>query len=210
MNASTGDFILRGLTFNGIDSASYGIEGYRFHSLVIDHCHFYQYGSGTFGGVYAIPASPSTLLVMDSVFSFDGANGYGSVTIAPSAGGSVSAQIERVRIFNAPSNGIRVDSTNGAVQIELRDLTVHGSAGGSGIVAVSPTSGGPPAVIYADNVTATGNAGYGLRAVGDTAAIYLSRSTIMNNAVGIGASTGGRGLIRTGTIGSRAIRAATA
>ena len=70
-------------------------------------------------------------------------------------------------------------------------MTVHGSAGGSGIVAVSPTSGGPAATIYADNVAATGNAGYGLRAVGGTAAIYLNRSTIMNNAVGIGASSGG-------------------
>ena len=48
-------------------------------------------------------------------------------------------------------------------------------------MAVSPTSGGAPAAIYADNVAVTGNAGYGLRAVGGTAAIYLNHSTIMNN-----------------------------
>ena len=128
-----------------------------------------------------IPGNVAKLLVVDSVLSSDGANGYGSIHIAPLPGGSVSAQIERVRIFDAPGNGVRVDSTNGAAQVELRDVTVHGSAGGSGIVAVSPTSGGAPAVIYADNVAATGNAGYGLRAVGGTAAIYLNRSTIMNN-----------------------------
>ena len=58
-------------------------------------------------------------------------------------------------------------------------------------MAISPPSGGPPAVIYADNVLATGNAGYGMRAVGGTAAIFLNRSIITNNAVGVYASSGG-------------------
>ena len=106
----------------------------------------------------------------------------------------MSAQIERYRILNSVGNGVRVDTTTpgaGAVNVELRDVTVSGSGGGSGIVAVSPTSGGAPSVIVADNVASTNNAGYGIRAVGGTAKVFLHHSTIANNPVGIGASSGG-------------------
>jgi hypothetical protein len=40
-------------------------------------------------------------------------------------------------------------------------------------------------------VTSTHNAGYGLRAIGAGASIFLSRSVITNNGIGIGASGGG-------------------
>jgi hypothetical protein len=43
----------------------------------------------------------------------------------------------------------------------------------------------------ADEVTSSHNAGYGLRAVGGTATIYLRRSTITYNSEGIRASSGG-------------------
>jgi hypothetical protein len=45
--------------------------------------------------------------------------------------------------------------------------------------------------ILANDVTASHNAGYGLRAVGGTASIALRHSTIDSNAVGLGASSGG-------------------
>jgi hypothetical protein len=57
---------------------------------------------------------------------------------------------------------------------------------------VAPTSGGPTVKIVAENVTSSHNVGYGLRAVGGTASVTLSRSVIEDNGVGIGASSGGR------------------
>ena len=186
--APTDDVILRGLTFNGIDGASSGANGpqlplaRRLSSAII-----HQLDWGRFCGTPA--TSPSSW--------------WSTACFRPMAPTAMGPSISRLwleaacrrdragSVFDAPGNGVRVDSTNGAAQVELRDVSVSGSAGGSGIVAVSPTSGGAPAAIYADNVAATGNAcGYGLRAVGGTAAIYLNRSTIMNNAI-IGASSAG-------------------
>ena len=191
--------ILRGLTFIWNGESNYHAVGvFTVNTLVIDHCDIsgFQGGSGDASGtaIFFTPNNAARLEVFDSVLAFDGSSSLGAIHIATQPGGSVSAEIERVRILEAQGNGIRVDSTTsgaGAVKVELRDVTVHASGGGSGIVAVSPTGGGAPAVIYADNVAAMGNAGYGLRAVGGTAKIFLHRSTIANNGNRIGVSSGG-------------------
>jgi hypothetical protein len=49
----------------------------------------------------------------------------------------------------------------------------------------------PAANVMADTVTSSHNNGFGVRAVGGTAGIALSRSTVTDNVRGIGASTGG-------------------
>jgi hypothetical protein len=56
---------------------------------------------------------------------------------------------------------------------------------------VSAPSGGTATTVMADNVTSSHNAGYGMRAVGATASIVLSRSAITDNSVGIGVLSGG-------------------
>jgi hypothetical protein len=96
--------------------------------------------------------------------------------------------------LHATGNGVRADSTvgPGAIDVALHDVTVDGASGGSGIVAVSMTSGGPTVKLVADNVMSSHNAGYGFRGIGGTASIYLRRSTIEDNGVGVGASSGGQ------------------
>jgi hypothetical protein len=183
--------ILRGLTFENYDFSN-GIYVSAVNTLVVDHCDMQIFQTGA--AIYFAPHNAAKLEVIDSVLAFDGTSAVAAIHIAPVSGASVSAQIERVKILGPAGNGVRVDTTTsgaGAARVELKDVTVHGAAGGSGIVAVSPTSGGAPAVIVADNVTATGNAGFGVRAVGGTASVYLSRSTITNNNRGIGVSSGG-------------------
>ena len=101
--------------------------------------------------------------------------------------------LERVQILNATGNGVRVDGSFGvAADVELHDVTVAGATGGSAIVALSQTSGGPTVKLLADNVTSSHNAGYGFRAVGGTASLYLRGSTIENDGIGLGASSGGQ------------------
>ena len=189
--ASTDGVILRGLTFYGVNNSPNGITANSVNALVVDHCAFQGYSDGA--AILFAPSNAAKLQVIDSVLAFNGTSSVGAIQIAPASGGSVSANIERVRVLNGGGNGIRVDNSAhfGALHVELHDVTVDGSAGGSGIVAVSATSGGAPSVIVADNVTATGNAGYGLRAVGGAAKIFMRRSTIANNGNGIGVSSGG-------------------
>jgi hypothetical protein len=193
--SATDEVILRGLNFvpydNAISAVAYGGAG----SLVIDHCTFHEY-QGAYAIEMLLPTGAAKLRVVDTVISNSGSGAYAAVYVAPRAGESVTAQFERVQIMNSVGNGIRADSTAsgaaGPVTVELHDVTVDGSSGGSGIVAVSPTSGGAKATIIADTVTSVNNAGYGFRAVGGTASIVLRRSMIASNAVGIGASSGGQ------------------
>ena len=97
-----------------------------------------------------------------------------------------------MQILNAIGNGVRADASSGPVDVELHDATVDGASGGSAIVVLSPTSGGPTARILADHVTSTNNAGYGLRAAGGTASLYLRNSVSEDNGVGLAATNGGQ------------------
>jgi hypothetical protein len=190
--ASTDAVILRGLTFNGVEGHSYGVElDFGGGSLLIDHCTIQGFTGGA--GIFFQPNSAARLRVIDTVLSNNGTSSLANVAIIPVNGGGWSAEFERVQILNSASNGIRVDGTNGtgAITVELHDVTVDAAAGGSGIVAVSAPSGGAPVTIMATDVTAVNNAGYGLRAVGATATVFLRHSTSVNNGVGIGASGGG-------------------
>ena len=185
--------VLRGLNVNGV-GASIVTSGVYFASgasLLIDQCNIQGYLLDP--AVIFSPSGAAKLWVKDTVLSEDGTGSSGSVVVSNGNGGSTNAQFERVRILGAIGNGIRVDGSAGAgaIDVELHDVTVDGAGGGSGIVAVSATSGGPAVSITADNVTSSHNAGYGLRAVGGTASVFLSRSTIANNSVGIRASSGG-------------------
>ena len=194
--AVTDAVVLRGLNLNGIDVGGgfVGVYLSTAGSVLIDHCRIEGF-TGPAISVSPIQggAVPTRLWVTDTILSNDGASNNGAVLILPSNGIAVTARLERVNILGAAGNGIRADSTNvgSPVDVELHDVTVDGASGGSGIVAVTPTSGGPTVKIVADNVTASHNAGYGLRAVGGTASIVLSHSVIEGNAVGIGASSGG-------------------
>jgi hypothetical protein len=190
--------VLRGLTFNGVTGSGGAAISYTGGaSLLIDHCKIQGFQSG--GGIYVASTSsgvPLKLSVTDTVLSNDGASAAGAgVLVVSAVGGTATAHLERVQILNAIGNGIRADGTfsgAGAIDVELHDVTVDAANGGSGVVAVSPTSGGPAVKLVADNVTVSHSAGYGFRAVGGTASVTLRHSTIEANGVGIGASSGGQ------------------
>jgi hypothetical protein len=188
--------VLRGLNLNGFNNPSQeGVRLFTGGSLLIDHCVIQGYINQPAIEFQPPVSTTGKLWVTDTVLLNDGASISGSVRIFNFDGGSTIAHFERVQILGAIGNGIRVDvssnGTNGAIDVELHDVTVDGATGGSGIVAVAAPSGGPAVTLVADEVTASHNAGYGLRAVGANATIYLSRSTITNNSIGIRASSGG-------------------
>jgi hypothetical protein len=195
INAGPTDaIVLRGLTLNGINTTNGGVYFAAGASLLIQNCKIQGFQNAA--GIEVTAQDPSHLVrlsVTDTVLSNDGRSTNGSIWLVSAVGAATTSRFERVQIFNGIGNGIRADGTFGAgpTDVELHDVAVDGAAGGSGIVAVSPTSGGAPVTIMADEVTSSHNAGYGLRAVGGTASIYLSRSTITDNSVGIRASSGG-------------------
>jgi hypothetical protein len=180
--------VLRGLSLNGVSaSSSIGISFSGGGSLLVDHCKIQGFG---FTEILFTPLHTNGKLEMkDTVLSNDG-GGAASLWIQPTNGFTATVELERVQILNSIGNGIRADANFDGVDVELHDVTVDG-AGASGIVAVSQTSGGPAVNVVADDVTSAHNNGFGVRAVGGTASIALSRSTVTNNVRGIGASSGG-------------------
>lgn len=179
--------VLRGLNFNAVSGQGFGIDFATGGSLVVDHCTFQGYQ--THPAIVFEPANSAQLWVKDTALSSAG------VLIAPQSGGSATARLESVEIRHATGSGFRADTTvagSGAVDVELQDVTIDATIGASGIVAVSPTSGGPTVKIVADNVTSSHSAFFGFRAVGGTASILLRHSTIEGNATGTGASNGGQ------------------
>ena len=197
VNAGSDAVVLRGLTLNGVNSTNAGVSLLS-GSLLIDHCTIQVFHSQPGISFMASNApSAATLWLKDTVLLNDGASSSGSIYVfgQPAADGTppVTVHLERVQILHAIGNGIRVDGVGGTrpIDVELHDVTVDGASGGSGVVAVSQTSGGPTVKLVADNVTSSHNAGYGFRAVGGTSSIYLSRSLSENNGVGVGAASGG-------------------
>ena len=186
--AATDGVVLTGLNLDAAKNASVGINFVNGAWLLIDHCAMQGFQRG--------PAiaflNGASLWVKDAALSNDGLANSASVVIA-SAGLAVSAHLERVQIVHAIGNGVRVDGTTsqGPIEVELRDVSVDGSTGGAAIVAVSSPIGGPTVRIAADGVTSSHNPGYGLRAVGATSSIVLRSSTITDNGVGVGAAGGG-------------------
>jgi hypothetical protein len=196
INAGASDaVVLRGLSINGF-SDGFGGNAINFSgggSLLVDHCKIQGFQSFGDRGILFSPASGnSKLWVKDTVLSNDGSSSNAALAILPTNPGTVTVDLERAQILNAIGNGVRADTTLAAVDVELHDVTVDAANGGAGVVAVSPTSGGPTVKILADNVTSSHNAGYGFRAVGGTASVYLRGSTIENDGVGLGVSSGGQ------------------
>jgi hypothetical protein len=188
--------VLRGVTINGINAGAgeVGIQVAGGGSLLVDHCEIrgFQAGGGTTGIFFSHQFNSNGKLVMkDSVLSNNGSSATANLWIRPNGGGTSTVILERVQILNSIGNGIRADASFNAVDIELHDVIVD-AATGTGIVALTATSGGPTVKLLADNVTSSHNVGYGVRAVGGTASVYLRGSMIENNGVGLGVSSGGQ------------------
>jgi hypothetical protein len=191
ITAGAGDaVVLRGLSLQGGSPSTYGVVLTSGASLFVDHCVIQ--GFSPFAGIHFGALGDAKLWVRDSVLWNDGIARGGSIWIAPQNGAAVTAHLERVRVFQASGNGVRADGSlgSGVIDVELHEVTVDGGSA-SGIVAVSATSGGPAVNIMADDVTSSHNIGFGVRAVGGTASIALSRSTVTDNARGLGVSDGG-------------------
>jgi hypothetical protein len=185
--------ILRGLEIESSDGLNSGVIFLGGGSLIVDHCNIHGFAGPA--GIWFEPATVAKLWVTDSTLWANGSNPAGNIVIQPVLSGSATVLLERVRILQAIGNGVRADETlvnpgSGAMNVTLHDVVVDGSSS-SGIVAVSAPSGGLAVNVMLDHVTVSNNVGFGIRAVGATATVRLSRSTVVNNTTGLGTSGGG-------------------
>jgi hypothetical protein len=194
---------LRGLDFDGLGGgpSAFGLAGIQFNSgaaLLIDNCKIYgfQAPGGAGSGINFQPTTAAKLWVTDTVISNNGSTGgalggSGGILVQPQSGGSATAHLERVQILNSFNDALRADGSiggAGATNVELNQVVADGG-GGNALVAAAAAA--PKVTMMIDNTTASNNVGYGVRAVGASATIRLTRSTVTGNGTGIGVSGGG-------------------
>jgi Right handed beta helix region len=133
------------------------------------------------------PPVPFNLVVTNSRISTNAAG----VLLKPAAGGSVTATFDRVTITGNSGGGVKTDTTNGPVNVDISNSTISNN-GGNGMNAVSGAAGGVNMLNIKNSVIAR-NGSAGVQVNGANAAALINNTLLDSN--GTGATTainGGR------------------
>ncbi|MCX8477814.1 MAG: hypothetical protein MT490_18665 [Sphingomonas sp.] len=179
--------VLRGLSVNGAGTTP-GLNGIRFvsgASLTVENITISNQASPNGSGILFSPAAAAKLFVnnVTIVDTGNGATGSG-IELAPAVGGLVRAHIHNARLFNNSNNGIRLNTTNGAVVATIEGTEISG--GGQGVVVLAPANGGNAMVV---DTAITNNTGTGVLAAGTAGRVRVGNTTITGNGTGVSAVT---------------------
>lgn len=177
VNAGVNDLVtLRSLSIDGAGTGTNGVRFLAGAKLVIDNCYI----AGAATGIDFEPTGASKLAVINTTINNATAN---AVLIQAGASGSASASLEKVRLMNS-GFGLRVNKGVASV----RDSTVAGSVS-TAIKALGTSA--IAKITLDDTLISDGAGGTGVSAQGAQASIFVARSTITNNALGVSATNGG-------------------
>jgi hypothetical protein len=127
--------------------------------------------------IFAQPTSASTLIVKNCVFD----TGGGGVTIKPATGASLSARFDHVTIAGNIGGGIKIDTSNGPVTVDITDSEIS-TNGGNGLNAVGGAGG--PAMFNIHNSVIAKNGVAGVQVNGATAAAMIDTTLLDSNGTG--------------------------
>lgn len=187
--AATDAVFIKGLDINGAPPGAPGLNGIRFlagASLTVQDSviRFSTAAAPNGNGILFAPSTPAELLVEDTTIDHTGQASVGSaIEIAPAAGGFARATIRNSRINNNANNGIRINTTNGAVVAVVDSVVI--SNGAQGVVVLAPTNAGN---VLIANSTIVNNTGTGILAAGAAARARVGGTTITANTTGVSAS----------------------
>jgi hypothetical protein len=168
--ASGATVIFRNFTIWEVDNAITLLSG----TLIIENVHI----TGASGNaILAEPTSASTLIVKNSIID----KGTAAVLLKPNAGGSLSARFDHVTIAGNTGGGIKLDTTNGAVTVDITDSEIS-SNGGNGLNAVGGAGG--PAMFSVSRSVIAKNGVAGVQVNGATAAAMIDTTLLDSNASG--------------------------
>jgi len=188
-----GDVVgLRGLTIDGLGSATEGISADTVGALHIENCVVKNFEGVNGTGLFMFPVSGTNkLFISDSLF-YNNGNGPNSGGIRLLAqGGSVDLVLDRVQLENNTFGlDIFVSASGGSIRATVRDSAAVGNVNDG--IKVQVGSGGLAATALIERTTLVNNVGAGIRSSGLHAVVLLSDSSLTNNGSGIVASFGGQ------------------
>jgi hypothetical protein len=134
--------------------------------------------------IFAQPTSASTLIVKNCIFDTGGAG----VSIKPGTGGSLSARFDHVTIAGNTGGGIKIDTSNGPVTVDITDSEISSNSG-NGVNAVGGAGG--PAMFNIHNSVIAKNGAAGVQVNGTTAAAMIDTTLLDSNVAGATAALNG-------------------
>ena len=143
-------------------------------TLILENVHI----SGAFtDAIFAQPTSASALIVKNCVFDTGGAGAF----LKPGAGGSLSARFDHVTIAGNTGGGIKIDTSDGPVTVDITDSEVSSNAG-NGLNAVGGAGGA--AMFSVSRSVIAKNGAAGVQVNGVSAAAMIDTTLLDSNVAG--------------------------
>jgi hypothetical protein len=143
-------------------------------TLIMDNV---QISSAFQNAILAQPNTPSTLILKNCLID----SSASGILLEPAAGGSINATLDHVTIVGNTGGGIKIDTTNGPVSLDVTDSVVSNN-GGNGINAVGNAGG--RAMVSIKNSVIAKNAVVGVQANGANAGVLVQTTLFDQNASG--------------------------
>jgi hypothetical protein len=178
INAGAADTInLNGLTLDGVGGASTGIAFNIGGSLNVQNSVIRNFSGD---GIDYVPSASSQLFVANTLISDNGGDGIDIVT---SGSGTTNGILDHAVMKKNTGSGLYVDTLTQTINITVSDSVSAGN-GASGVFAFHEAGPATPINVMVRNSIMTNNADRGVRALGASAVVLITRSTISGNSVG--------------------------
>jgi hypothetical protein len=150
-------------------------------TVILDDCDFADYDNAALD---LEPNGPLNLVIRNSRIS----NSASGMLLKPAAGGSIHAKLDHVTINKNVGGGIRIDSTNGPISVDMTDSDVSAN-GGNGINVVGGAGG--QNIVNIKNSVFSVNGAAGVQANGANAGVLIGTTLFDQNAAGAISAVGG-------------------
>lgn len=183
VNAGTGDaVVLRNLDIDGLGTGLNGINFIGGGSLRVENSKIYGFTqNGINVAPTVFPASGVSTLSVDKIVVHDNSGGLG---VKPGPAGSAYVSVTGSNFSNNSQFGVKAEDRS---KVMISNSVANNNAG-NGYMALSASQ---PAEITLSGAIAFGNTSGGVVASGSLAVVYMSGTTVTQNATGIVTSTGG-------------------
>jgi hypothetical protein len=142
-------------------------------TLILEDCVFADSPSAALD---IEPNGPLNLVIRNSRTS----NAGSGILLKPAAGGSIKATLDHVVITTNSGGGIKADSTNGLITLDISDSVISDN-GGNGINAVG---GANQDIVSIERGVIAKNGAAGVQANGVTAGVLVAATLLDQNASG--------------------------
>lgn len=143
-------------------------------TLILEDCVFTETSGKP--AIDIEPSAPLNVVIKSSRIS----NNPSGILLKPAAGGSVKATFDHVTITGNGGGGIKADSTNGVVNLDISDSEISNNAG-NGVNAVAGVNQNIVSIEH--NVIAR-NGVAGVQANGANAGVLIANTSLDQNAAG--------------------------